>query len=136
MICEICNAKLGNSNSGKEAHMKRYHAVSSVKSVAPMPPRPMTREEKDAATKRFEAKYSQAFMLDNIEVKPVEQLIERGYNDIMGVEDVKIAKKLDIASKTPVSTPITSQEEFVQRLDALVEQSDSILAQMKKQFGE
>jgi len=116
MLCEVCGCKLANSNIGKAVHMKRYHAVrSSVQHVQPMPPtHKVTKEEKEAAIRKFEEKHKDLFVDDTVTV-------------LLPYGQVRIDRP---------SKPVQTWKEFNDRLDALVEQSDKLLKQLKEKFGE
>ena len=117
MKCTICGTWLANSNEGRHAHMKRYHATTTIKSVAPIHP-PMTPEEKKAAIARFEAKNTSHVFGGKVEI----------ISDSQSKQEVFIEK--------PATTEQRTLEMVNRRLDDLIVRSDAVLKQMKVQFGD
>jgi hypothetical protein len=114
MLCSVCNQRLAESETGRKAHMARYHAVN-----LPIKPHSITKEEKEATIRRFESRNSSLFNLDREESIEHTVLLPDG--------------KVQIYS---APRAIKTWDEFNARLDILVEQSDQLLQQLKEKFGE
>lgn len=162
MICLVCGCKLANDLKGKEAHMKRYHALTIEKPIY----KPMDPKQKAEAIRRMEARLNGNIVLDDngqltgygvIEPKKQEEELypELPTTDF-GFEEQRFKETIEATDKTlevlkevivtpevdndgwPVleQGPINSQEDVLKRLDNLVVFSDAVLAKMKQVFGE
>lgn len=149
MLCSVCKQKLAESDTGRKAHMERYHNVLLEAKKTPTY-KPMDPKEKAEKIKRMEARLNGSIVLDDngnvakygvIAAKPVEEVLPEHPTTDFGFSPAKtvvIPTPVVQSGQQPVDRPgikpITSWKEFDERLDALVIQSGQILEQMKEQF--
>lgn len=146
MKCIICGCALANSLQGKEAHMKRYHAITTEQPKL-KPYKPMDPKELAEKTRRMEARLSGHIILDDKgdlkgygiivpakeEVYPDLPTTDFGFEPKMQVIE-PVAKVAESTEKQYL--PQMSQDEFNRQLDALVDKTEASLKWMKETFGD
>lgn len=156
MKCSVCGCGLANDLKGREAHMKKYHAVT-LEAPKPKTYVPMDPKEKAEKIKRMEARLASKIVLDDKgelkaygEPLKAEHILEDwpttdfGFEPrmvilpepVQGVNEPKVAPKVENGWPVLEKGPILTQEDVNRRLDNLVDFSGAVLTKMKEVFGE
>lgn len=106
--------------------MKRFHATTAIKTVAPILA-PMTKEEKAKAVSKFETKFK------GLIINSKEEELTNTFDTSVRRDITPKPMKVISFEPKPVAVDYV---EVNRRLDELIIVSDDILKRMKEQFGE